>query len=310
MEFLPIHIGMHKTATTFLQSLVFPQMFPHAPRTKAGWIENSGVEYQDIMLSMADDLEKTDPKSAFDIRKRFDSSSKEKSIILSAESWSGRQRSSFENESWDRFTFFLNAISKIERPARLVMFVRPHDTWLRSGYLYQYRLGARESFGKFLEGFSDYDLSWSMRAKALQDFKCRIYSYEDFRKNPLGVINDICDFWDVERLPDLPVSRINSAPKKLAVLNAMRVCHQGASVIKRITKSNYAENILRQFSETKLRKMDAFFTSSLFSDVKEMKGLNIPDDYRDKFTSDWAALEPFLCNLDDKCCVSENARAQ
>jgi len=296
---LPIHIGMHKTASTYLQTLILPKFFPEAPVSSKGLLINSGYEYNSIRRSIADQLQAVNPKAA-EVMRKDDPLSLENipSIVLSSESWSGRQKANYPGESWERFNTFITSLNNIDRIPKIIMFCRPHEEWLKSAFLHQHRNGSSRTFLQFLNGFDNNDLNWTMRAKALQSFDFRIYSYSDLRERPLAVINDICEFWNLTPIADIPSSYVNYAPKTLMTLKMQRYINRVIRVSNNLPILNIPPKLRNIISDTNSFKyLDRLFKACNFRTTHQMNGLEIPKKNANSYSADWASLEPFIQKL-------------
>lgn len=117
-KILPIHIGMHKTGSTFLQHVVFPRMIPE-------WAEkNSGREWNLLISEITKTESAKNPEGAKQLIQAKNSGGDQPSIFISSESLSGRQKCNCPGESIERFNGFMDGLILIgaSRKVKVVIF--------------------------------------------------------------------------------------------------------------------------------------------------------------------------------------------
>jgi len=162
-----IHVGMHKTGTTFLQEEVFPNI--------------SGINYQ----RKIDLTTKVEPG---------------KINLFSDENLDGGSYRLFANPK-DRYTIAYN-LRQMFPTAKIIICIRDKDEWIQSAYK-QYTLSY---FGyTFLEYFRRMNketLDFTTYAVYLQNLFGRdnvlVLNYQDLKNDPHAFVELICDFIGVE----------------------------------------------------------------------------------------------------------------
>jgi len=167
-----VHVGLHRTGTTFLQKHVFPQL-------NVNFIHVKGV---DILKK-----HKLDNKN---------------SNVLSSEYFSGNPWN-FDNENYgsnDRYKI-ADKIKEMYPDANILLVLRNQDDWKRSLYN-QYKKSkgylSREEFDKKFDdeylNFVDYS---NYLIKTFGIDKVHILQYENLKKDYKGFIREICKILDV-----------------------------------------------------------------------------------------------------------------
>lgn len=296
MKTLPIHIGTHKTGSTFLQKFVFPVMFPD-------WSGNRGEEWNLIRSKIASHIALDDAERADELSKQYLLESRHThgpGEFISSESLSGRQKCNYPGESVARFNGFLDAVKCIQgsREVKVTIFFRKHLSFLQSAWLHQHRLGSFRSWGDFVSGFSHLDLSWTYRAQQLlkANVDCRIYNYEDFRSYPSSVIMDLAHYFEID-LERETVKQILSTPRKNGApetILAQNLCRFSNVLALMLNKSRIPVGA-GSFPEGITRKADRFSKKMGGGAInKARESLFLPETLEKKFEADWEALQPYF----------------
>jgi hypothetical protein len=203
-----IHVGLHKTASTFLQEQVFP-LFPEMtylgrPYTQQNKAFNK-LQYADDSLYNAEEF-----------LKEFEKNSGDKNII-SDELLSGIPESNYLNRS-----IIANRLSTVFPEAEILLFIRGQKDILLSHYYQSVKIGTTyrpiDSYVWLPQKEYTYDMyregnvQWDLRSRYFNHFtpnihpdhffyheliglynekfrKVHVFLYEDFCKNPVKNIN-------------------------------------------------------------------------------------------------------------------------
>ncbi|OGI00444.1 MAG: hypothetical protein A2Y25_11890 [Candidatus Melainabacteria bacterium GWF2_37_15] len=144
-----IHVGAHKTASTFLQEKIFNRL---SDIYYTGWhIKNKNLIDDDpLEMDLPKKLMLENPLSIdFDQEKQrienFIQTIPENKIIYSCEGLFG-----YMNQSYRDNIFLSDALKKIFPNAKIFLVVRKQDTWLESAYRHLISRGKSISVNKFL----------------------------------------------------------------------------------------------------------------------------------------------------------------
>jgi len=204
---LALHIGLPKTASTYLQKHVFPSFLKRHQYA-------FGEEAKSILRSGCI------PKHPI--------------VLLSAEAWAN---SLWGNGYLDNFHKFKSQTKNLKRDdIKILFFIRDHEEWLISAYLQLAKaaLFRPRTFSKYLTKFDEADLSWSRRISDLQDYPVFVCRYEEFVRNPSIWTNKIAQFIGLEGYEYAPLidapSQINLTPKTALSLALVRSITVGTEV--------------------------------------------------------------------------------
>jgi hypothetical protein len=142
-KFLPVHIGLHKAGSTFLQHNIFPLMYPQAPVS-----QELGVRHPDVL-------------------KQFYAGDVDSLVMVSSEKLSGHLQPLYPGMSIERCKNNAEHLAKLNRPVKVLLLIREHMGYLRSAYLQRVKKGFGGSFLDYLGLHSADDLSWSLRIDML-----------------------------------------------------------------------------------------------------------------------------------------------
>jgi hypothetical protein len=210
---LLVHIGLPKTASTYLQANLFPQLlaasgYPCTPYHK----EHRAM----AMLRRA----LTDPEQLCEQR------------ILSNEHLAASIHPKQPGESWGNFQEFLTCAAPLTPQPRVLFMVREHQSWLWSSYLQRYkRRKVNEPFVRFVTRFSLADLSWAERIDQLRAHfeHVLVLDQQAFRTVQTATLQQIADFAELpltaSQLEQIQATagRSNPSPQTQLALQAHRL---------------------------------------------------------------------------------------
>lgn len=211
-----VHLGLHKTGSTFLQERVWPAFFGD----RWAW-----------------------PRAADVLT---DIGSFRSYALVSQENLSGVLLPSYPGESWRRFERFVDAARSLNPRPRLIMIIRPHLEWLWSAYLDRAKRGYRGTFSDYLERFSEADLSWAERTVVLQrEFNdVLIMHHGDLKTRPAVALSRIAKFAGLE-ITDEALStlvagsaNVNESPRTAFAMAVARFAYNRRTLrtIKRVSR--------------------------------------------------------------------------
>lgn len=157
-----LHIGLHKTATTWLQNEIFSKM---------------NVEYiHDFNLSTP---------------------LKKNKVIISHEKLSGNPV--FLSSATTRYVY-ANRLSRIFPNAKVIISFRDKKSWVSSLWKQYIIEGGTKKFEDFKKELDQDFLDYDTYLHFLKGHFKEVYSYyfEDFCKDKTKIISDICEFVDIE----------------------------------------------------------------------------------------------------------------
>ena len=161
-----IHIGLHKTGTTFLQQEVFPKI--------------PNINYQ----------------TKVDLTTKVEEG---KINLFSDENLDGGSYRLF-NTVQHRYNIMKN-LHTLYPKAKIILCIRDKDRWLKSAhkqYIVAYKSCSFEEYKQRLDkGFLDFD-EYVKRLDALWFDNVYVCHFEDLKRNPKQFVKDICDFIGVE----------------------------------------------------------------------------------------------------------------
>lgn len=207
MRELYIHVGLHRTATTFLQLEVFPKLkgINYIPQRKI---------YSTILreISMKDQLVFSEEKTKNQLSNYFT----EDRNLISAESLCGSPFIQYTNRS-----NILRKIYNMFPEAKIIVGVRAQKDIIASIYKYYVKIGGIKKFSDFIAPYKDitepisntYDLldldtyKYSNYLEKIESLFSRknmyIYVYENLIKNKSEFIKGILDFMTVSDIPKI-----------------------------------------------------------------------------------------------------------
>jgi len=188
MKDIIIHIGLHRTGTTFLQKEIFEKV-------------------KNINYIFDDSIHRIELKEGIN--------------LISNEGLSLSMPHSLQHREQ-----VLDNLQKMFPNARILIGLRKRETWLKSCY-YRYILSrGKLTYQEYLEKYANNILDFDSYLKDIQKRfgEIYIYHYEDLRMKPTRTIKGICDFIGIEVPWYLIVKR--NASLKEHQLNALRILNK------------------------------------------------------------------------------------
>jgi hypothetical protein len=171
-----VHVGLHKTATTFLQREIFPKL------ENVNFIKLNAGHPGDILYVELDDS---------------------RINVISSESLSGYPflvHDDVDAACRDRMAIRLN---RIFPNARIIVGIRDKDDWLQSLYKQYFKTRPMNTEKTFLEFFDEGYLDHEGYISLLRELfpEVYVYRYEQLCDSPDDFVKGICDFIGVP-VPD------------------------------------------------------------------------------------------------------------
>jgi len=168
-----LHIGMQRTGTTFLQWEVFPKLnirYISPEFFKYGNIGTLAESYHFIM--------------------------KKDTLISNENIWYHGIKDDYEDTRFQR----LEIIYKLFPHAKIIFGIRDKDSLLKSLYKKTIASGAIWTYEEFLQQINPSVFDYNPYVKRLKEIFTDVYIYrfEDFKKDPDKLIQDMCDFMEVK----------------------------------------------------------------------------------------------------------------
>jgi hypothetical protein len=199
LQNMPVHIGLHKAGSTFLQHNLLPLLFPTAPFDK-----QYGIRHPSAL-------------------KKFMTGDILGLKVVSSEKFSGTLQPEFPGQSYEFFLNFCGLAKSVRRKPLILLILREHSSYLKSAYLQRRKKGMRMTFLEYLNLHSREDLSWKIRIQRIEEtgLPLLVLDQEDLLHFPIPVVELISNFWecktpDMEKLQEiinLPRGFSNISPK-------------------------------------------------------------------------------------------------
>lgn len=187
-----VHLGIHKTGSSFLQKEFFPKY-----DGKICFLNRSELSQFKAYVLTTDDFDFDSNKALGFFKDALGEKSDCERVIISDEEFYGNPyiASIDRKRNFDRlFEIFGDTLS-------CVVFLRNQQSLLNSLYNQYVKTGGTASFDKFLS-YKKYPLNFSLSyliydkyisylKKVLGDDKIKVYLYEDFLENKLETLNDL-----------------------------------------------------------------------------------------------------------------------
>lgn len=177
-----IHIGLHKTGTSFLQKVIFPNL--------------KGINYK---IYYKPDI--------FELQEN-------KINLISCESLSGNPLSSVRFGDLDR-KLLIYGLKKMYPNAAIIVGFRHKENWLKSLYANRIKQGNYvRNFNDFYDRFNKEYLDFEGYEKLIKSLFSNVYVYqfEDLKNNPTEFVQNICKFIGVP-FPEYKNKIVNKAWK-------------------------------------------------------------------------------------------------
>ncbi len=183
MNQIYIHVGLHRTGTTFLQKYVFPKI--------------RGIKYYDrynryrirnFLLSIEDN--------------------ENKPVLISDEGLSNYNYTDHEECSAYKIADRLHTLFP---SAKIIVVFRKKEEWIKSLYNYYVKIGGDKDFESWRdEIFAKKDIDFKEYENYLRDLfdDVLVLWYEKLNRNPRLFVQDICNFMSVP-MPDFEIVKEN-----------------------------------------------------------------------------------------------------
>lgn len=213
MRQIYIHVGLHRTGTTFLQKHVFPKI--------------EGIKYYDrynrfnlnhnFILSIDDDVDMP--------------------ILISDEGLSNYNYSDYEECSAYKIADRLHALFP---SAKIIVVFRKKEEWIRSLYNFYIKIGGDKDFESWRnEIFCRKDIDFQEYENYLRNLfdNVLVLWYEKLKRNPRLFVQDICNFIGVP-MPDFEIVKENPSFNERAnkLLLAVNRSYWVPDALKRLTR--------------------------------------------------------------------------
>jgi len=204
------HIGLHKTATTWFQRHLFPNL--------------AGVNCR-VTKRVADAAKPGGDSSI---------------LIVSHESLSGTLSSEKQpGDNKKRLAETLASIAAVAPNAAIIVGFREHDSWLTAAYAQKAKKQGVKA-ERYVASFSRDDLSWCRSLDLIEDGDRSVFPflYEELSCAPEALIDDLCRFLGTEapaNLTELLTVRENSSPRSRAGQLVSRPFFQVSYALERFT---------------------------------------------------------------------------
>jgi hypothetical protein len=165
MSRIYFHIGLHKTASTWLQTRLFP-----------------GLE--GVKLFRTRDLE------------QLDLSGGRETVIVSHEGLSGALVPKHPGERTARLEQDLKQIESLAPDRAIIVGFREHKSWLQSAHAQKAKKGSTISRAQYVSSFSLRDLQWCEMLTRLEQSTPAVFPFlfEELVSDPKSLVSDLCRF--------------------------------------------------------------------------------------------------------------------
>jgi len=181
MSEIYIHIGLHKTGSTFLQYSVFPNLkgikYFYKPTASDGSCNPFDIEISDKTFISDEELSKSLPERNH--KKRL---------------------------------YFINKLKEIYPNAHILLGLRNYDTWLRSCYVEYIKSGGQKSFENYKEFYPHYTPEEYKNIVCSKWESVFTYHQEEMKKDTNKIVKEICDFMNVD-VPTYSKRQVNVSLK-------------------------------------------------------------------------------------------------
>jgi hypothetical protein len=256
---LYLHLGLHKTATGWLQRQFFPRLGLPLYRTRK----------LDRIAALA-------------------AGSEADRIIVSHEGLGGKiSDDKAPGDSLRIFAETLAGLGAVEAETRLVLGFREHVSWVGSAYAQRGKKTAVTP-EQYRATYSLDDLDWMKRVRLCDEsgFSPFLFLYEEFASDPIALCEDLCRFLDVAMPDDVPAllaQRENPSPRSERGLRIAR----GAQNVARVLGA------LPFLDAKKLRAGASAFGARFDTDEPRIE-IRFPDDELRRLNDDWRALSALI----------------
>jgi hypothetical protein len=203
------HIGLHKTATTWLQRHLFPAL--------------PGVTCM-VTRRLGGVAEPRDGST----------------LIVSHEALSGTLSSEKQpGDNKKRLTETLSSVAEVAPGAPIIIGFREHRSWLTAAYAQKAKKQGVKA-ERYLATFSRDDLSWCRSLDLIEEGKRPVFAflYEELSQGPEALIGDLCRFLRTQtpaNLTEILSVRENASPRSQAGQLLSRPFFQVSYALERFT---------------------------------------------------------------------------
>lgn len=188
------HIGLHKTATSWFQEVLFPNII--------------GV-----------DVLKPEDLSEIELRIKSPNPPIPNSLIVTWEALSGslsaRKAPGSNRESLQKSLDFIKGLAP---QAGIIIGFREHTSWFQAAAAQKAKYKRYVNKRTYVDTFSHADLSWCSKLETISRSFAPVFPflYEEFIHNPAVLIGDLCEFLGKgppDNLHELVIDRRNPSPR-------------------------------------------------------------------------------------------------
>jgi hypothetical protein len=247
------HIGLHKTATTWLQRHLFPAL-PSVSCT--------------VTRRLAGVAEPSDGST----------------LIVSHEALSGTLSSEKQpGDNKKRLTETLSSIAAVSPGAPIIIGFREHRSWLTAAYAQKAKKQGVKG-ERYLATFSRDDLSWCRSLDLIEEGKRPVFPflYEELSHAPEALIGDLCRFLRTQvpaNLAEILNVRENASPRSQAGQLLSRPFFQVSYALERFTP----------IKARPLRELGARLGTRLDKNFEPLH-LELDEDLAGELRRDWESL--------------------
>lgn len=319
MNKIILHIGLHKTATKYLQHNVFPFL------DKSEFIYNPEKLDQyvlDYLKAFGDDKRDILPK-VIEERKRLQEGNPNKTIILSREAYSGNLFSAYKY--WDES---ISLLKQCFPEAKIIMAFRYQTNWLLSCYresIHEHHYQEIEDFLCFSKknknfynptssinqnGYANLfplDLDYVKMLTAIYDNfgeeNTHVYFYENFKTNKKQIIEEIEQFIGS---PKIRVKESMGNPNRGYSALTIKLSIERAKILKFKNLEHYVHRPIFFYGKNSipagkekhsLLNRDKYWSNYFLRDNEEVRSNNYPnrtDDELIEYHSSWRYISKEL----------------
>jgi len=227
---LYLHIGLHKTGTTFLQDYIFPNL--------------KGIEYYYKPTNVIGNLDTL-------------------SLTINGKTLVSDEEISFSMPDRDHTTRldFIQVLHKNFPNAKIILGLRQYERWLKSCYSQYIKAGGYLKFNDYKQKYPHLKPSEYRRIiyTLWGEENVFVYWQENLRKTPQIILKELCDFIDV-KVPTYPKTSSNVSLKgwKLSLLRYINILLRGEFLRRKIESPywliTYIPRHLKKDTRSELRK--------------------------------------------------------
>jgi hypothetical protein len=251
-----LHLGLHKTATGWLQRQFFPLLGLPLHRTR---------KLEKIAALAAD------PQA--------------EAIIVSHEGLGGRiADDKAPGDSLRTFEATLDGIARLPAQTKVLIGFREHAAWVGSAYAQRGKKAAVTPEA-YRDTYSLEELSWVRRVELCdrQNVDAFLFLYEEFAGDPVALCEDFCRFLGAsmpENTASLLARRENPSPRTERGLRLARAAHGVARVLGALPLAN----------AKRLRQAASEFGARFDSDEDPPVAIGFREAEEEKLREDWRRL--------------------